>query len=367
MSSLDPTLVVGGCGSLGHHIVRKLLESGATNITVFDITVDNNVFPGVNYVKGSIESFRDILDAIQKAKPVTIFHTASPSMLGQHNTREIFDSVNIKGTQNIIDAIMKVGSTKALVYTSSSSVIHDNVSDLVYATEDMPYCSPKEQPVYYTYTKAEAEKMVIAANRVNGLLTAAIRACTLFGEGDNAMPTQIGSAKSGRGRLQVGDGKNMFDWTYIGNAAQAHLLAANALLKVDPTVPPRPEDEGQRVDGETFFITNDEPWPFWEFIRRVGAEAGYPVKKEDIRVIPAWLFYCIAVSAEWFVWATSFGRRESHLNRQMVRYLTMNRTFDITKAKKRLGYRPEVSMEEGIKRAVRAYMATQSIEGDKSR
>lgn len=116
--------------------------------------------------------------------------------------------------------------------------------------------------------------MILGANRKNGLLTAVIRGCTLFGEGDNAMPTQIGSAKSGRGWLQVGGGKNLYDWTYIRDAALAHLL------RVDTTKPPRSEDEDKRVDGEAFVITNDEPWPFWEFIRTVGATAGYPTRKE---------------------------------------------------------------------------------------
>lgn len=114
-----------------------------------------------------------------------------------------------------------------------------------------------------------------------------------------------------------------------------------------------------RVDGEAFFVTNDEPWPFWEFIRTVGATAGYDTKREDIWVVPTSSFYVIAVVAEWFIWIISFGRRESHINRQMVKYLTMNRTFDITKAKKRLGYRPEVGIEEGIRRAVGAYMSTE--------
>jgi sterol-4alpha-carboxylate 3-dehydrogenase (decarboxylating) len=357
---MDPVVVLGGCGSLGHHIVKKVFEAGATDITVFDINIENNIIPNIKYVKGSIQSRNDVLQLLQSVKPLTIFNTISPAMLGQKNTRSIFENVNIKGTRILLDSIWEVGTTKALVYTSSSSVIHDNRTDLVFATEDVPYCPESEQTVYYTHTKAEAEKMVIAANRKNGLLTAVIRGCTLFGEDDNVMPTQIGSAKAGRGRLQVGDGKNLYDWTYTGNSADAHILAAKALLRIDATKAPRPEDEDMRVDGEAFVITNDDPWPFWEFIRTVGATAGYPTKKEDIWIVPAWLFYMMAVVAEWVVWAMSLGQRESHLNRQMVKYLTMTRTFDITKAKQRLGYRPQVSVEEGIRRAVHAYMSKQS-------
>lgn len=231
MVPMCSVVVVGGCGSLGHHIVQKLLEARAYKITVFDISLEHNTLSGVEYVQGSIQDPQGVTSVLQKAKPLVVFHTASPSMLSQRNTPQILINVNIKETQNLIECILISGVTKALVYTSSSSVIHNNKTDLVYATEDMPYCPMYDQPVYYTHTKAEAEKIVLGANRKNGLLTVAIRGCTLFGEGNNAMPTQIGNAKSGRGRLQVGDGKNMFDWTYIGNAAQAHLLAAEALLK----------------------------------------------------------------------------------------------------------------------------------------
>jgi sterol-4alpha-carboxylate 3-dehydrogenase (decarboxylating) len=357
MASLDPVVVLGGCGSLGHTIVKKLFEAGATDVTVFDVNISNNVAPNAKYIKGSIQSSDAVIELLQSVKPLTIFHTVSPAMLGQKNTEQIFFNVNVNGTKTLLESIAKVGTTKALVYTSSSSVIHNNQTDLVFATEDAPYCPASEQTVYYTQTKAEAEQLILNANRKNGLLTSVIRGCTLFGEDDNVMPTQIGSAKAGRGKLQVGDGKNLYDWTYTGNAAYAHILAAEALVRIDATMPPRPEDKDMRVDGEAFVITNDEPWPFWEFVRTVGATAGYPTKKEDIWVVPSWLFYTMAVVAEWGVWAVSFGQKESHLNRQMVKYLTMTRTFDITKAKKRLGYRAQVSVEEGIRRAVDSYMA----------
>lgn len=287
MASLDPVVVLGGCGSLGHHIVKKLFEAGSTDITVFDVNVSSNTVLGARYIKGSIQNAEEVLKLLQSTKALTVFHTVSPSMLGQQNTDQTFYNVNVNGTKTLLECIQKTGTTKALVYTSSSSVIHNNQTDLISATEDAPYCPASEQTVQYTQTKAEAERLILAANRKHGLLTAVIRGCTLFGENDNVMPTQIENAKAGLGKLQVGDGRNMYDWTYTGNAAYAHILAAEALLRIDVNTPPRPEDEDMRVDGEEFVITNDEPWPFWEFVRTVGATAGYPVKKEDIWVVPA--------------------------------------------------------------------------------
>jgi len=229
MASIDPVLVVGGCGSLGHHIVNKLFEAGASDVTVFDLNITHNIIPKAKYVQGSIQNSQDVLQVLKSTRPRTIIHTASPAMLGQRNTRQIFYNVNVNGTKILLESIAQFGVTKALVYTSSSSVVHNNLTDLILATEDLPYCGASEQTVYYTQTKAEAEKMILASNRHHGLFTAVIRGCTLFDENDHVIPTQISSAKAGRGRIQISDGKNLYDWTYVGNAAQAHTMTSHML------------------------------------------------------------------------------------------------------------------------------------------
>jgi sterol-4alpha-carboxylate 3-dehydrogenase (decarboxylating) len=59
-----------------------------------------------------------------------------------------------------------------------------------------------------------------------------------------------------KGTIQLGDGQNMSDYTYLGNAAYAHRLAAMKLIDVDVTAPPPAEKK--RIDGEVFIITNNE-------------------------------------------------------------------------------------------------------------
>ncbi|EDN08773.1 predicted protein [Histoplasma mississippiense (nom. inval.)] len=348
---MDPVLVIGGCGGLGHHIVKRLLEKkAASDITSFDLNIDRNNYPGVNYIRGSITSREDVQRVLQDTKPRVIFHTASPVMMDQKNSNEIFEKVNIDGTRILLDAIRDTDHVKAVVYTSSSSVVHNNYTDIVNATEDAPKVYWPEQKEFYTHTKAVAEDMVLAANRKHGYKTAALRGCILFGEGDiTSIPKIVENAQQGRGKLQVGYNQNLCDYTYLGNAADAHILAAKALLS-----PSTPRDG--RVDGEAFTITNDEPWPFWDFAHAVSAAAGYPVTKAW--VVPPFVFYAIAVLVEWSVWLTSFGRRQSKLNRKMVRFFTMTRTFDISKATKRLGYRPEVNMKDAIDRSVAAFLAS---------
>jgi sterol-4alpha-carboxylate 3-dehydrogenase (decarboxylating) len=149
--------------------------------------------------------------------------------------------------------------------------------------------------------------------------------------------------------MQMGDGQNVFDFLYVGNLVHAHLLAARTLIRAS-------KEEvvyGERVDGEAFHVTNDEPWLFWDFIRAIAAEAGYPVREEEVRAIPRWLGMLLAFFGEWWVWIVSFGKRESGLTRYGVRYSTLNRTLDAEKAKRVLGYRPIFTMREGIERSVR--------------
>lgn len=168
----------------------------------------------------------------------------------------------------------------------------------------------------------------------------------MFGENDGTAKTMVESAAAGKFKVQVGNGKNMFDFTYQENAVDAHILAAQALLRsfVEP-----PADD-MRVAGEGFLITNDEHMPFWDFARAIGASAGYPTRKEDVRVLPRSLGLAMAVIAEWWVWITSFGREKSRMNRVGIRYSCMTRTYRIEKAKRVLGFKPRVSLKEAIQR-----------------
>lgn len=95
-------------------------------------------------------------------------------------------------------------SVRVLVYTSSSSVVHNNLTDLVRVTEDMAKCYLPEHTEFYTYTKARAEDMVLEANRTHGLLTTVVRGVALFGEGDQTtIPQMVASARSFRSKIQV--------------------------------------------------------------------------------------------------------------------------------------------------------------------
>jgi len=168
---LGKVLVIGGCGFLGHHIVNLLVTSYKAQISVLDLFTTRNRRPesdNVSYQDGDITNLEALTKIFQSIKPDVVIHTASPTLMGA--SRELYYKVNVEGTRCVIAACQKTG-VKALVYTSSASVISDNVSDLINADERWPVIPPHQQTEYYTQTKAEAEAEVLAANRASEALS----------------------------------------------------------------------------------------------------------------------------------------------------------------------------------------------------
>jgi sterol-4alpha-carboxylate 3-dehydrogenase (decarboxylating) len=179
------------------------------------------------------------------------------------------------------------------------------------------------------------------------MLTACIRPSGIFGERDAMAKRFADNAKAGKLKIQLGNGENLFDFTFNENVIHAHFLAAQKLLESFDQAP----EPNMRVDGEGFLITNDEHIPFFEFGRRIGDAAGYPTKTDEVTSLPRNLILGLAIAKEWWVWLTTFGRGKSQMESLTIRYSTMTRTYNIDKAKRILGYKPVVSLSEGIRRA----------------
>lgn len=181
------------------------------------------------------------------------------------------------------------------------------------------------------------------------MLTVSLRPAGIVGEGDAlTIPNMLAVYANRQTRFQLGTNDNLFDFTYVGNVAHAHILALLALLSTH-TLATRPLDS-ERVDGEAFFITNDSPVYFWDFPRMVWKCAGDATEPKDVWVIQKDWGLALATLMEWVFWA--LGRTPS-LTRKHVRYSCMTRYYSVEKARKRLGYEPIVGLEEGVRRAVR--------------
>jgi sterol-4alpha-carboxylate 3-dehydrogenase (decarboxylating) len=171
----------------------------------------------------------------------------------------------------------------------------------------------------------------------------------------------VNAYRTGQTKFQIGDNTNLFDFTYVGNIAHAHVLALKALLQTHKLMPTTPLDT-ERVDGEAFFITNAEPVPFWDFARAVWHEAGDRTPLSSVWRLSKDTAWMIGTILEWTFWAMG---KKPNLTRAQVRYSSMSKYHSINKARTRLGYEPIVSLGEGIRRGVQYILAQDEKEGQK--
>jgi 2-alkyl-3-oxoalkanoate reductase len=318
-------LVTGGGGFLGGGIVRALVNRGDTVRTL-----QRGRYPDLEALE--VECFRgdiadpEIVDAAVDGCDLVFHVAAKVEMWGP---REPFRLANVVGTENLLNSMRRHGVRK-LVFTSSPSVVHggDNIEG---ATETLPY--PDHFEAAYPETKAEAERMVLAANS-GELSTVALRPHLIWGPDDTTLvPVIVDRARAGQLRL-VGDGSNLIDTVYIDNAVEAHLLAAERLAPDSVCA------------GRAYFITNDDPRPIREIINGFVTSAGLPPVDKSISV-------GLAVAAGRVfealhrVFPSPTGPRMTPF---LARHLSTAHWYDISAAKEDLGYEAKVGIDEGMRR-----------------
>ncbi len=280
---------------------------------------------GAEVVRGDIE---DAAGVAQAAKGVdVVFHVAArPGIWGP---RESFYGPNVRGTENVIAACRAHGIGK-LVHTSSPSVVFTGKS-LEGANESVPY--PEHYEAYYPETKALAEKAVVAANSP-GLATVSLRPHLIWGPRDNHLVPRI-LERGKRGQLRrLGSSENKVDSIYIDNAADAHLAAADKLAPGSP------------VAGRCYFVSNGEPRPLWDLVNAILAAGGLP---PVTRSIPHGLARFAGL-----VFEGAYGLLgldgEPRMTRFLADELATAHWFDISAARRDLGWEPRVSIDAGLAR-----------------
>ena len=319
----ETALVTGGGGFLGSAVARLLVARG-DNVISFSRGVHPELArQGVTHRRG------DITDAAALARAcegvAVVFHTAAkPPPWG---ALADYQATNVTGTENVIAACRAQG-VKRLVHTSTPSVVFDG-RDMEGVDESTPY--PARWHSHYAATKAAAEQRVRAAAAA-GLSAVVLRPHQVWGPGDpHFVPRILARAR----RLKrIGDGKNLVDTTYIDNAAAAHLLAADRLR------------EHPGLSGRIYFISQGEPVAAWEMIDAILAAAGRgPVKGRVSRRTARFL--------GWVCEGLYRGLRlpgEPPMTRFVADALARAHWFDISAARRDLGYSAAVTTAEGLRR-----------------
>jgi nucleoside-diphosphate-sugar epimerase len=318
-------LVTGGGGFLGGAIVRLLRERGDEVVSYSRGRYALLDQLGATQVSGDI-SDEAALTAVAQGCDV-IFHVAAKA--GIWGDYAEYYGANVTGTEAVIAACRRNG-IRRLVATGSPSVVFDG-SDVEGGDESLPYAASYK--THYPQTKMLAEKLVLGANSAE-LATVSLRPHLIWGPGDNHLvPRLIAKAKSGRLR-RIGSSPCLVDTVYVDNAARAHLLAADRLF---------PDSV---ISGKAYFISNGEPLPLWEMVNRILAAAGLPPVTATISPRAA-MFAALLCEG---VWSTFRLAGEPPITRFVASELSTAHWFDISAAKRDLGYVPEVTLEEGLQR-----------------
>ncbi|TFY74200.1 hypothetical protein EWM64_g9812 [Hericium alpestre] len=164
----------------------------------------------------------------------------------------------------------------------------------------------------------------------------------MIGPGDPQLLLRMARALAeGHHKIQIRGNTNIIDWVYVGNVADAHLLAADRLPSggdVDAS------SSDASVAGQVFFITN-----------------AADLEPRNVTKIPFWLALCMAYVGEFRAWLT---RGTTEFDRYAVLFTSITQWYNIDKARTVLGYQPKVSIEDAIHRAAEWWKKRAGTEAD---
>ena len=320
MSASDPVFVTGASGFIGGKIAERLLSEGRRVRALARRPLPELEKLGAEIVSGDIFDLTALRRGCEGAGAV--FHVAA--RVGVWGPRDDFFKVNVEGTRAIIGACLAVG-TPRLVYTSSPSVVY-NAGDLRGVDETAPLCERAPSP--YPTSKAAAERLVSQANSPT-LTTVSLRPHLVWGTGDkNLIPRVLESARSGRLKI-IGGGRNKVDLTHITNVVDAHLLAGQA--------------NASTIGGKAYFVTNGEPVILWDWINGLLRALGRPEIKKHVSLGAASFAGGVMES----LWRLLPLKGEPPMTRFVAKEMATDHWFDISAAKRDLGYQPRVTVAAG--------------------
>jgi nucleoside-diphosphate-sugar epimerase len=317
-------LVTGGTGFTGTALVERLVREGH-QVVALDykegLQCDRLRKLGADVVIGSVTDQAAVERSVRGAE--FVFHLAAA--FRELNVPDSFyDEVNVEGTRVVLHAARRAGVRKFL-YCSTCGV-HGNVEHPP-ADEDAPI-----QPAdYYQRTKYEAEPLV--KREAGAMETVILRPAAIYGPGDPERFFMI-FKRVARGTFPMfGDGRTLYHPLYIDNLVDAFLLCM-------------PPGAGQ---GREYLIADEKYYSIEEIVKAVGRALDVPVRVPHYPVLPV-----VAVGHVVEKICKPLGITPPIFPRR-VDWYRQNRAFDISRARRELGYDPKIELDEGLRRTGRWY------------
>ncbi len=229
-------VVVGGAGLIGSHTVDGLLQEDIKELIIYDNFVRGTHGNLENALKdprvrifeiGGDICQSDILNEAFKGAD-GVFHFAALWLLQCHDFPRSAFKVNIEGTFNVLDACVNQG-VKRLVYSSSASVYGDAVKEPM--DEDHPFHNTN----FYGATKIAGEAMARAYHHRYKLPFVGLRYMNVYGPRQDYRGAYIAVIMKMLDNLDkrisptlYGDGSQAYDFIYVGDCAKANICAMKA-------------------------------------------------------------------------------------------------------------------------------------------
>jgi nucleoside-diphosphate-sugar epimerase len=320
-----PVFITGASGFIGGKIAERLLGQGRHVRALARRPLPELEKLGAEIILGDLADPAALRRGCTGAG--TVFHVAA--RVGVWGPADDFFKVNVDGTRAVISACRDAG-VERLVNTSSPSVVYTG-GDLSGVNESAPLCQQAPSP--YPTSKAAAEKLVSEAHSKN-LATLSLRPHLVWGPGDkNLIPRVIALARQGRLKI-IGSGRNKVDLTHITNVVDAHLLAEQALSS---------GSAGMNSGGKAYFISNGEPVVLWDWINELLCGIGIPEIKKHISLNAAGFAGGVLET----LWRLLPLKGEPPMTRFIAKEMGTDHWFDISAARRDLGYIPRISMAAG--------------------
>jgi UDP-glucose 4-epimerase len=314
-------LIAGGFGLIGSHIAEHLLAAGAAEVILFDnaaigspTAVDHLATDKrIRLVRGDILRLNEVYDALDGVGGV--FHPAYFITIPLSQNLWAGMDVNVRGLMNVLEACRWRGVRK-IIYSSSIAAYGSNREGVVREEDPFSHYGVPPASALYGAGKVMAEHLCAFYKERHGLDYVAVRISTVYGErqhgrGLNVVPivTAYQDIRDGRAPTLAIDPAEVHDYIYAGDVARAQLAAMSA-----------------NISGDVFTIASGKPTSFETLIRTVLRACGSPLD-------PVF---------------------RDH-GRQMKSAIATRSNFSIEKAKRILGWEPEVTLDEGIARLIASF------------
>jgi nucleoside-diphosphate-sugar epimerase len=320
-TEVSRVFVTGGSGFVGRHVITALRSRGfSVKALVRSKIAEARVAAlGADLAHGDLSDRAALATGLEGCR--TVLHVAGH--LREWDHERAFRDSNVEGTRRLLEAATASG-VRVFVQVGAAAVVMGEPMPMLNVDETLPLRFPAWAP--YIATKAEAERLVLAANGP-GMRTCVVRPPFIWGPGSPMLDHIADAAKSGQFRL-VDGGKQPMSTCHAENVAHAVLLAA---------------ERGR--GGHAYFVTDGVDSTLREVMTDLLATRGLDAGSRDIAFQTAWRL-CSVIEP---IWRATIGyRRAPPITRQVLRMAAMPFTVSIAKARAELGYEAIITRAEGL-------------------